>query len=48
MIVWDEYHSGLQEIERAKESMAVLMKDVWYSTAIDFGCVNFGIVLVKV
>ena len=28
---------GIQETERAREDMTILMNDVWHSTVIDFG-----------
>ena len=33
---------GVQEIERARECVAVLMSSEWYSAVIDFGCVALG------
>ena len=29
---------GVQDMERAKEGVAILLKDVWHSALIDFGC----------
>ena len=34
---------GGHKIERAKESVAVLLNDVCHSVVIDFGCVSFGL-----
>ena len=33
--------AGAQEIERAREGVAILMNDVGHSGLIDFGCVNY-------
>ena len=33
-------NAGVQEIERGKEGMAILISDLWYSVVIDFGCVS--------
>ena len=30
--------AGVQEIERAREGVAILLNDVWHSALIDFGC----------
>ena len=32
--------AGVQEIERAREGVTILMNNVWHSGVIDFGCVN--------
>ena len=31
---------GVQEAERSKERVAVLMNDLWHSSVIDFGCIT--------
>ena len=31
---------GVQEMERAREGVAVLLNDVWHSAVIDFGCIG--------
>ena len=33
--------AGVQEFERPKEGVAILMCDMWHSAVIDFGCVSF-------
>ena len=30
--------AGVQEMERVKEGVAVLLKDMWHSAAVNFGC----------
>ena len=49
-MVWAEwwYLTGIQEIERAREGVAVLMKDVWNSTVTDFLYVSSRALWVKV
>ena len=32
--------AGVQEIERAKEGVAILLNDVWHSAVVDFGCAS--------
>ena len=32
--------AGVQEIEKARESMAVLMNNQWHSSMIGFGCIS--------
>ncbi|MCQ7013011.1 hypothetical protein, partial [Clostridioides difficile] len=32
--------AGVQEMERAREGVAILLSDVWHSAVIDFGCVS--------
>ena len=32
--------AGVQEMERARECVAILLNDVWHSAVIDFGCVR--------
>ena len=36
-----------QEIEKAREGMAVLMNDEWHIAVIGFGCVSFRVLWVK-
>ena len=37
--------ASVQEMERAREGVAILLKDVWHSAVIDFGCVSSRILL---
>ena len=49
-LLWCEVNgiiAGVQEIERAREVVAVLMKDEWYSVMTDFGCVSSKVIWVK-
>ena len=39
--------AGVQEMERSKEGMAVLLNDVWHNAVIDFGCVSSRILWIK-
>ena len=39
--------SGVQEMERAREGVAILLNDVWHSAVIDFGCVSSRILWIK-
>ena len=39
--------TGIQEIERAREGLAVLMKDEWHSAVINFECVKSRALSVK-
>ena len=32
--------SDVQEIERGRENVVVLLNDVWHSTVVNFGCVS--------
>ena len=32
--------AGVQEVERVREGVAVLLNDAWHSAVIDFGCVT--------
>ena len=50
----EKYH-GVQEIERAREGMAILLNNVWHNALIDFGrassrirCIKFKFSRVKV
>ena len=40
--------AGIQEMERAREGVAILLNDVWNSAVIDFGCVSSRILWIKV
>ena len=42
-----ESYCGVQEIERAREGLAILLSDVWHSVAMDFGFVSFRILWIK-
>ena len=39
--------SGVQEMERAMEGVAVLLNDVWYSAGVKYGCVSSRILWIK-
>ena len=39
--------AGVQEIEKARESVAVLMKGEWHSAVINFRCVSSWILWLK-
>ena len=39
--------AGVQEMERTREGVAVLLNDVWHSAVIDFGCVSSRILWIK-
>ena len=32
--------AGVQEMERAREGMTILLNNLWHSAVIDFGCVS--------
>ena len=34
-------------MERAREGVAILLKDVWHSAVVDFGCVGSRIIWIK-
>ena len=38
---------GVQEIEKAREDVVVLITDVWHSPVIDFGCADSRTLWVK-
>ena len=38
---------GVQEMERAREGVAILSNDVWHSAVVDFGCVSSRIFCIK-
>ena len=42
----ERYH-GVQEMERDREGMAILLNNVWYSALIGFGYVNSRIIWSK-
>ena len=37
----------VQQRERAREVVAVLLNDVWHSAVVDFGCVSSRIICIK-
>ena len=37
----------VQEVERAREGVAILLNDMWHSAVIDFGCVSPRILWIK-
>ena len=39
--------ASVQEMERAREGVAVLLNNVWHSLVIDFGCVTSRILWIK-
>ena len=39
--------AGVQEIERAREGVAILLNDEWYSAVVNFGCVSSRILWIK-
>ena len=39
--------AGVQEMERDREWVAILLNDVWHSAVIDFGCVSSRIIWIK-
>ena len=47
IMVWSNGITGVQEMERAKEGVAVLLNDMWHSAVIDFGCVSSRILMIK-
>ena len=49
-ISWCEVNgiiSGVQEMERARERVAVLFSDVWHSAVVKSGCVSSRILWIK-
>ena len=49
-VSWGEVNgiiSGVQEVERAKERVAVLLSDVWHGAVIKHGCVSPRILWIK-
>ena len=39
--------AGVQEMERARERVVILLNDVWLSAVIDFGCFSSRILWIK-
>ena len=39
--------ADVQEMERAREWVAILLNDVWHSAVVDFGCVRSRILWIK-
>ena len=39
--------ASVQEMERGREGVALLLNDVWHSAVIDFGCVSSRILWIK-
>ena len=39
--------AGVQEMERARKGMAILLNNVWHSVVIGFGCVSSRILWIK-
>ena len=39
--------ASVQEMERAREGVAILLNDVWHSGGINFGCVSSRIVWIN-
>ena len=39
--------AGVQEMERDREGVAILLNDVWCSAVIDYGCVSSRILWIK-
>ena len=39
--------TGVQEMERAREGVTLLLNDVWHSAVVDFGCVSSRILWIK-
>ena len=39
--------AGVQEMERPREGVAILLNDVWHSAVIDFGCVISRVLWIK-
>ena len=39
--------TGVQEMEKAREGVAILLNDVWHSAVVDFGCVSSRTFLIK-
>ena len=37
--MWSNIITGVQEMERARKGVAILLNNVWHSSVIDFGCV---------
>ena len=39
--------AGVQEMEGAREGVAILLNNVWHSAVVDFGCVSSRILWIK-
>ena len=39
--------AGVQEMERTREGVAILLNDMWHSAVVNFGCVSSRILLIK-
>ena len=39
--------AGVQEMERGRKGVAILLNDVWHSVVVDFGCVSSRILWIK-
>ena len=39
--------SGVEEVERAREGVAILLSDVWHSAVVKHGCVTPRILWIK-
>ena len=39
--------ADVQEMERAREGVAILLNDIWHSVVIDFGCISSRILWSK-
>ena len=39
--------ADVQEMERAREGVAILLNNVWHSAVIDFGCVSSRILWIN-
>ena len=39
--------AGVQEMERTREGVAILLNDVWHSAVVDYGCVSSRILWIK-
>ena len=43
----DAIFASIQEMEIAREGVAVLLKDVWHGAVVKYGCVSSGILWIK-
>ena len=39
--------AGVQDIEKVRERVAILLNDMWHSIVVDFGCVSSRILWIK-
>ena len=49
-LLWYEVNgisAGVQEMERVREGVDILINNVWHSTVIEFGCVSSRILWIK-